>query len=66
MGFLGMSGISISTVMLNPINLSDVVVWQNWLTEAGGRGDTLRYSSQSFNNNGAHDTYRLVLNLNAV
>ncbi|XP_062388832.1 cdc42-interacting protein 4 homolog isoform X2 [Sardina pilchardus] len=31
--------------------------YENWLTEAGGRGDTLRYSSQSFNNNGAHDTY---------
>ncbi|XP_063043393.1 cdc42-interacting protein 4 homolog isoform X2 [Engraulis encrasicolus] len=36
--------------------------YENWLTEAGGRGDTLRgdtlrYSTQSFNNNGAHDTF---------
>ncbi|KAL2101562.1 hypothetical protein ACEWY4_003323 [Coilia grayii] len=31
--------------------------YENWLAEAGGRGDTLRHSMQSFNNNGAHDTY---------
>ncbi|XP_032392828.1 cdc42-interacting protein 4 homolog isoform X4 [Etheostoma spectabile] len=29
--------------------------YETWLAEAGGRGDTLRYKSHTFNNNGAHD-----------
>ncbi|KAG9337818.1 hypothetical protein JZ751_027469 [Albula glossodonta] len=31
--------------------------YESWLTEAGGRGETINYSSHSFNNNGAHDKY---------
>ncbi|XP_049925793.1 cdc42-interacting protein 4 homolog isoform X2 [Epinephelus lanceolatus] len=30
--------------------------YETWLAEAGGRGDTLRYKTHTFNNNGAHDT----------
>ncbi|XP_040918914.1 cdc42-interacting protein 4 homolog isoform X2 [Toxotes jaculatrix] len=29
--------------------------YETWLAEAGGRGDTLRYKTHTFNNNGAHD-----------
>ncbi|XP_034395753.1 cdc42-interacting protein 4 homolog isoform X3 [Cyclopterus lumpus] len=29
--------------------------YETWLAEAGGRGETLRYKSHTFNNNGAHD-----------
>ncbi|XP_038558489.1 cdc42-interacting protein 4 homolog isoform X7 [Micropterus salmoides] len=29
--------------------------YETWLAEAGGRGDTVRYKTQTFNNNGAHD-----------
>lgn len=29
--------------------------YEGWLTEAGGRGDTIRYSTHSLNNNGAHN-----------
>ncbi|XP_028842408.1 cdc42-interacting protein 4 homolog isoform X4 [Denticeps clupeoides] len=32
--------------------------YESWLAEAGGRGDTLRYSTHSFDNNGAHEPYR--------
>ncbi|KAJ8367074.1 hypothetical protein AAFF_G00331290 [Aldrovandia affinis] len=32
--------------------------YESWLTDAGGRGETVHYSSHSFNNNGAHDKYR--------
>uniref|UniRef100_A0A8C7XHL2 Thyroid hormone receptor interactor 10a n=1 Tax=Oryzias sinensis TaxID=183150 RepID=A0A8C7XHL2_9TELE len=35
----------------------DMSKYETWLAEAGGRGDTLRYRAQSFNNNGAHDVY---------
>ncbi|XP_067088891.1 cdc42-interacting protein 4 homolog isoform X4 [Osmerus mordax] len=35
----------------------EVNKYESWLAEAGGRGDTLRYTSHSFNNNGAHDVY---------
>ncbi|XP_029913365.1 cdc42-interacting protein 4 homolog isoform X7 [Myripristis murdjan] len=31
--------------------------YETWLAEAGGRGETLRYRSHTFNNNGAHDVY---------
>lgn len=31
---------------------------QVWLAEAGGRGETLRYKTHTFNNNGAHDIHR--------
>ncbi|XP_008281306.1 cdc42-interacting protein 4 homolog isoform X2 [Stegastes partitus] len=31
--------------------------YETWLAEAGGRGDTLRYKSHAFNNNGAHDIH---------
>lgn len=31
--------------------------YETWLAEAGGRGDTLRYAANTFNNNGAHDAY---------
>nr|XP_046270939.1 cdc42-interacting protein 4 homolog isoform X4 [Scatophagus argus] len=31
--------------------------YETWLAEAGGRGDTLRYKSHTFNNNGAHDVH---------
>ncbi|XP_071389519.1 cdc42-interacting protein 4 homolog isoform X4 [Centroberyx affinis] len=31
--------------------------YETWLAEAGGRGDTLRYRTHTFNNNGAHDVY---------
>ncbi|XP_072224469.1 cdc42-interacting protein 4 homolog isoform X3 [Leuresthes tenuis] len=31
--------------------------YETWLAEAGGRGDTLRYKAQTFNNNGAHDIH---------
>lgn len=30
---------------------------QAWLAEAGGRGETLRYKTHAFNNNGAHETH---------
>ncbi|XP_023257193.1 cdc42-interacting protein 4 homolog isoform X3 [Seriola lalandi dorsalis] len=33
----------------------EVNKYETWLAEAGGRGDTLRYKSHTFNNNGAHD-----------
>ncbi|KAI4822537.1 hypothetical protein KUCAC02_008076 [Chaenocephalus aceratus] len=29
--------------------------YETWVAEAGVRGDTLRYKSHTFNNNGAHD-----------
>ncbi|XP_024864626.1 cdc42-interacting protein 4 homolog isoform X3 [Kryptolebias marmoratus] len=29
--------------------------YENWLTEAGARGDTMRYKTNTFSNNGAHD-----------
>ncbi|XP_045888289.1 cdc42-interacting protein 4 homolog isoform X3 [Micropterus dolomieu] len=29
--------------------------YETWLAEAGGRGDTVRYKTHTFNNNGAHD-----------
>ncbi|XP_058509604.1 cdc42-interacting protein 4 homolog isoform X3 [Solea solea] len=29
--------------------------YETWLSEAGGRGETLRYKTHTFNNNGAHD-----------
>ncbi|XP_037545025.1 cdc42-interacting protein 4 homolog isoform X2 [Nematolebias whitei] len=29
--------------------------YENWLTEAGARGETMRYKTHTFNNNGAHD-----------
>ncbi|XP_043955530.1 cdc42-interacting protein 4 homolog isoform X3 [Gambusia affinis] len=29
--------------------------YETWLSEAGARGDTLRYRAHSFNNNGAHE-----------
>ncbi|XP_031723715.1 cdc42-interacting protein 4 homolog isoform X3 [Anarrhichthys ocellatus] len=29
--------------------------YETWLAEAGGRGETLRYKTHTFNNNGAHD-----------
>ncbi|KAM4598672.1 cdc42-interacting protein 4 homolog isoform 5-T5 [Polymixia lowei] len=35
----------------------DLGKYENWLAEAGGRGDTLRYRPHTFNNNGAHDVY---------
>ncbi|KAM7387123.1 hypothetical protein PAMA_009647 [Pampus argenteus] len=35
--------------------------YEAWLAEAGGRGDTLRYKTHSFNNNGAHDVHRYTL-----
>ncbi|XP_030645711.1 cdc42-interacting protein 4 homolog [Chanos chanos] len=35
--------------------------YESWLTEAGGRGDTLRYAPHSLNNNGAHNAYSLYL-----
>ncbi|XP_023135368.1 cdc42-interacting protein 4 homolog isoform X2 [Amphiprion ocellaris] len=31
--------------------------YETWLAEAGGRGDTLRYKTHTFNNNGAHDMH---------
>ncbi|XP_041824469.1 cdc42-interacting protein 4 homolog isoform X4 [Melanotaenia boesemani] len=31
--------------------------YESWLAEAGGRGDTLRYKTHTFNNNGAHDAH---------
>ncbi|KAM9745962.1 cdc42-interacting protein 4 homolog isoform 2-T2 [Menidia menidia] len=31
--------------------------YETWLTEAGGRGDTLRYKAHAFNNNGVHDIH---------
>uniref|UniRef100_A0A8C6SF94 Thyroid hormone receptor interactor 10a n=1 Tax=Neogobius melanostomus TaxID=47308 RepID=A0A8C6SF94_9GOBI len=31
--------------------------YETWLAEAGGRGDTLRYKSHAFNNNGSHDIH---------
>ncbi|KAM6957888.1 cdc42-interacting protein 4 homolog isoform 2-T2 [Aplochiton taeniatus] len=31
--------------------------YESWLAEAGGRGETLRYTAHTFNNNGAHDVY---------
>ncbi|XP_036408847.1 cdc42-interacting protein 4 homolog isoform X2 [Megalops cyprinoides] len=31
--------------------------YEAWLTEAGGRGDTIHYSPHSFNNNGEPDKY---------
>ncbi|XP_034567645.1 cdc42-interacting protein 4 homolog isoform X6 [Notolabrus celidotus] len=31
--------------------------YETWLAEAGGRGDTLRYKTHTFNNNGAHDAH---------
>ncbi|XP_041812645.1 cdc42-interacting protein 4 homolog isoform X2 [Chelmon rostratus] len=31
--------------------------YETWLAEAGGRGDTLRYKTHTFNNNGAHDVH---------
>lgn len=34
---------------------------QSWLAEAGGRGDSIRYSTHSLNNNGAHNPSRSVL-----
>ncbi|XP_056310064.1 cdc42-interacting protein 4 homolog isoform X3 [Danio aesculapii] len=30
--------------------------YESWLAEAGGRGDSIRYSTHSINNNGAHNT----------
>uniref|UniRef100_A0A096MFW3 Thyroid hormone receptor interactor 10a n=1 Tax=Poecilia formosa TaxID=48698 RepID=A0A096MFW3_POEFO len=32
--------------------------YETWLSEAGVRGDTLRYRAHSFNNNGAHEVLR--------
>ncbi|XP_016120808.1 cdc42-interacting protein 4 homolog, partial [Sinocyclocheilus grahami] len=29
--------------------------YESWLAEAGGRGDSIRYSTHSLNNNGAHN-----------
>ncbi|TNN40051.1 Cdc42-interacting protein 4 [Liparis tanakae] len=34
---------------------AEINKYETWLSEAGGRGETLRYKSHSFNNNGAHD-----------
>ncbi|XP_029014994.1 cdc42-interacting protein 4 homolog isoform X4 [Betta splendens] len=34
----------------------EVNKYETWLAEAGGRGETFRYKTQTFNNNGAHDT----------
>ncbi|XP_056870373.1 cdc42-interacting protein 4 homolog isoform X4 [Takifugu flavidus] len=31
--------------------------YEVWLAEAGGRGETLRYKTHTFNNNGAHDIH---------
>ncbi|XP_041673248.1 cdc42-interacting protein 4 homolog isoform X3 [Cheilinus undulatus] len=31
--------------------------YETWLAEAGGRGETLRYKTHTFNNNGAHDVH---------
>ncbi|KAM8724992.1 cdc42-interacting protein 4 homolog isoform X3 [Acanthopagrus latus] len=31
--------------------------YETWLAEAGGRGDTIRYKTHTFNNNGAHDVH---------
>ncbi|XP_008327520.2 cdc42-interacting protein 4 homolog isoform X1 [Cynoglossus semilaevis] len=33
----------------------DLGKYETWLAEAGGRGETLRYKTHMFNNNGAHD-----------
>uniref|UniRef100_A0A673GBM2 Uncharacterized protein n=1 Tax=Sinocyclocheilus rhinocerous TaxID=307959 RepID=A0A673GBM2_9TELE len=35
--------------------------YESWLAEAGGRGDSIRYSTHSLNNNGAHNPNRSVL-----
>lgn len=31
--------------------------YEMWLAEAGGRGETLRYKTHAFNNNGSHDIH---------
>uniref|UniRef100_A0A3Q1J7K6 Thyroid hormone receptor interactor 10b n=1 Tax=Anabas testudineus TaxID=64144 RepID=A0A3Q1J7K6_ANATE len=36
----------------------EVNKYETWLAEAGGRGDTVRHKTQTFNNNGAHDVQR--------
>ncbi|XP_067277485.1 cdc42-interacting protein 4 homolog isoform X3 [Pseudorasbora parva] len=33
----------------------DLNKYESWLSEAGGRGDSIRYSTHSLNNNGAHN-----------
>ncbi|XP_076000270.1 cdc42-interacting protein 4 homolog isoform X4 [Genypterus blacodes] len=48
----------ISQTSLNIERLrGDLSKYETWLAEAGGRGETLRYRSHTFNNNGAHELH---------